>query len=248
VAAVRPCSTSGPLTLDKVVRPTANSYTPSHFSLPPTWSARRRVGPRDVLRQNWGNLKATLRSPHYTLDARMFRLTLRLSLIGTLLALLSLAFIGGLVLPLLFYFCGLWLLWLLCGCIVTPWPGAARLLGLWALIDLGVLILILVMAKNVSDLAHPGADGADVAILTAYLPVTIPSGFLIPSWARPNLPGALAGTLGQYRVNLINAWLGASVIAAFQCVVLVLIARGGRFLARRSQFVGRASTQRLERP
>ena len=178
----------------------------------------------------------------------MFRLTLRLSLIGTLLGLLSLAFFGGLVAPLLFYFCGLWLLWLLCGCLVTPWPGAARLLALWALIDLGVLILILVMAKNVSELVHPGPDGADVAILTAYLPVLIPSGFLIPSRALPNLPSALAGTLGQYRMNLINAWLGASVIAAFQCVALVFIARSGHFLVRRFQSVGRASNHRLERP
>jgi len=175
----------------------------------------------------------------------MYRLTLRLSLLGIALALTVLSIAPILTAPVIFYFFGLWSVWIVCACAATPWPGAARLSALWALIDLGLLILFFAMARNVLESPSSGPDGADVAVFIVFLPVIVPSVFLLSYWgvALPSVDGLLESTLGHYRANLVDAWLVMSVIAAMQCCVLVLVSR-----AVRSVLDNRASNQRLERP
>ena len=168
----------------------------------------------------------------------MYRLALRLSLLGLALALTALSVAPILVTPVLFYFCGLWLFWIACTCSATPWPGAARLSALWALIDFGLLALFLAMARN-------GPGGADIVVFGAFLPVTVPLVFLLSRWGGnlPNVGHLLEGVIGHLRADLVNAWFVMSLIAAIQSSVFVLVTR-----AIRSKRKGRASNPRLERP
>jgi hypothetical protein len=155
----------------------------------------------------------------------MYRLTFRLAILGIALALAAVSVAPILVGPLLLYFCALWVVWILCVCAATPWPGVARLSALWALIDLGVLVAFLAMARNVATSAYGSTEGADIALFVAFGPVALPLGFVITYWdvALPSVVGLLESTLGHFRADLIDAWLVMSTIAAVQCSILILV-------------------------
>lgn len=164
----------------------------------------------------------------------IYRMSLILALVGGALSLASLAVFPGLAGILCFYFFGLWALWTVC-LIAVPRLTATHLIGLWALVDTGLLVALLAMAASLSaSRPHAGPDGADLAIFIAYLPVVFPSVLVVPSSAIPHFTDLFEGTLGHIRADLLGAWIGMSGLAALQSLVLGAIVRGVQAMARRS--------------
>jgi hypothetical protein len=170
----------------------------------------------------------------------IYRLTLAIAVaalaIGTAVAIAFPASAGLLSLCYL----PLWLLWIACVFVTPTGSYFSRIIALWALIDAGLLPLVVGMARHVTAI-YPtlGTDGSDVVILASYAPVVLPSGFFLPTSLRLGIPVALENSVGHVYANYLWAWVIMSCIAAVQSAVLIAIVvtiRGIR--GRRSHSVG----------
>jgi hypothetical protein len=109
------------------------------------------------------------------------------------------------------------------------------MIGIWVLIDLGVLIDLLAIVIAIPKPPHPTPLGLEMVVLIAYFPVVMPLGLAVPQWFFPPSVGTLVGMLGPVGVNVIDAWIAMTLIAALQSTLIVGTVRTVRYFVRRSR-------------
>jgi hypothetical protein len=153
---------------------------------------------------------------------------------GVVLSLASLTFFRGSAGLLCFYFAGLWILWIVCS-VVTSRFQWAPMIGLWVLIDLGVLIDFLSIALAIPKAPHPVPLGLEFVALIAYFPVAIPLGLIVPQWLLLTSAGMLFNRLGPVGADIIDAWIGMTVIAARHSTLIAVVVCTVRQFVRRKR-------------
>src|SRR3979411_997962 len=105
----------------------------------------------------------------------IYRPSLILGIAGCALSFGSIALFPRLSGILCFYYFGLWLLWI--ACVIFSFNlTATRLIGLWLIIDFGLLGNLVAMAPGLTESRlHGGPGGNDIALLLAYAPVVFPA-------------------------------------------------------------------------
>src|SRR6202044_3040254 len=152
---------------------------------------------------------------------------------GVAFLLASLAFFRGAAGLLCFYFACLWILWIICSAATSRFH-LAPMIGLWILIDAGLLIDFLAIALGIPKPPHPVPLGLEMVVLIAYFPVVIPLGLAAPQWLIPPSAGTLVSTLGPIGADIIGAWIAMTAIAALQSALIVGVVRTVRYFVRRS--------------
>jgi hypothetical protein len=115
-----------------------------------------------------------------------------------------------------FTFC--WLLWFACAVSRTERDRAA-LLGLWLLIDLGILIQLTVFEYAHG---HGSLSGTEFLYLFSFAPVILPSGLILSRLAGFASTKLHLGTIfGSSLGYVLTSWVEASLIAAVQSVIIV---------------------------
>jgi hypothetical protein len=125
---------------------------------------------------------------------QLYKLTVLLSVIG-----IGLAMTGFLVAgtdgypfwPLFFYFSALWIMWLYCAVFMPMGDRFGRLALLWVLIDLGIFSLF--VANFAIDPNWTKTQGADLVILTTYLPIVFPTILIFGV-----IPSGIGATLSHF--------------------------------------------------
>ncbi len=152
------------------------------------------------------------------------RITLLLSVIGTILSLGSFAFPKLPVGTLCFYFGGLWVFWN--GCIFIKIKNKIIWLTLlWAIIDVSILIMFLSVTSSVGDVRH--SQGTEIVWGIAYLPiflVWIAVNYLHPYiWVSPEKTfDFVESWFGKAYGGVIADWLAASIFAASQLLLVIV--------------------------
>lgn len=117
-----------------------------------------------------------------------------------------------------------WLLWIACVLAMPTAGHLRRTIALWVLVDAGLLLAFLGMARYVKAIyPNLGTDGAPVVMLASYGPVVLPLAFILPKSVRLGAPAALGHLLGHIYADYLWAWVVLSCIAAVQSAVLVAL-------------------------
>jgi hypothetical protein len=109
------------------------------------------------------------------------------------------------------------------------------MIGVWVLIDLGVLIDLLAIVIAIPKPPHPTPLGLEMVVLIAYFPVVMPLGLTVPQWFFPPSVGTLDSMLGPVGTNVVDAWIAMKLIAALQSTLIVGTVRTVRHFVRRSR-------------
>lgn len=163
---------------------------------------------------------------------KLYRATYILSFIGLLLSLMSIADQGkhpNVFAWLFFYMPFLWALWVCCVIFIRRERNFLQLLALWCVIDIAVLVLFLSFAIGVDHWAK--ASGGDVVLFVTYLPVLIPTnfliGFLMDSFKLP-LTQSFDGLLTLFGSRMgegFACWLFFSFLALPQSAFLIALSQ-----------------------
>ena len=153
---------------------------------------------------------------------------------GVVLSLGSLTFFRGSAGLLCFYFAGLWILWIVCSAVTSRFQWAP-MIGLWVLIDIGLLIDFIAIALGIPKPPHPVPLGLDFVALIAYFPVVIPLGLIVPQWLLLTSAGTLITMLGPVGADIIDTWISMTVIAALQSTLVAVVVRTVRQFVRRKR-------------
>jgi hypothetical protein len=117
----------------------------------------------------------------------------------------------------------LWLLWILCALKRNTYQRAFELIRLWVAIDLGALVMLLSISLSTGDITR--GQGSDAIVALIYLPVLLPTGFIVALLPDNNPLFAIDTLLRGPLLSAFGVWLHVSLIATLQSVGIYYLGR-----------------------